>query len=367
MKHLKALVKKEFSHILRDPRSLLILLGMPIVQVLLFGFALTNEIKQARIVLLDHSKDRVTRQIRRELFSSGYFILKEELQSPAQLEKAFQKHHIKLALVFEPEFAEKLEEDHQAALQVITDASNPNTAITLTNYVRSIAGKYTQKHSNTSGYGRIQTKITMAYNPGQKGVFLFVPGVITVILMLISAMMTSITIAREKEMGNMEILLVSPLKPLSIIIGKTIPYILLSFTIGVTLLIMGRFVFGLPIEGSLWLLFMESLIFISTTLSLGILISTITHTQQSALLISLAGLMLPTILLSGFIFPLESMPKVLQWLSYLIPARWFNQIIKEILLKGNGLDLLWKETFFLTGMSLVFIFLSVKNFKTRLQ
>jgi ABC-2 type transport system permease protein len=365
MKRLIALIKKEMFHMLRDKRSMLILIGMPIVQVTLFGFALTNEIQQAKIAIFDQAKDEITQEVKRHLLASGYFKLTDQLSSHEEIEQTFQRKDIKLAIVFEPNFGKDLHNGENADMQVLVDASNPNTATTLINYVKAIVNDYSASLTTASA-SRIQTEIEMAYNPRQKGVYLFVPGVITVILMLISAMMTSITIAREKEMGNMEILMVSPLRPLTIIVGKTIPYIFLSFLIGIVLLLMGRFVFGLPIHGSLLLLLCESILFILTTLTLGIFISTQANSQQKALMMSLFGLMMPTILLSGFIFPIDSMPAVLQWLSHLIPARWFNQIIKDILLKGNGFVALIKETSILMGMMTLFVVLSILNFKTRM-
>lgn len=366
MSRLIAIIKKEFQHILRDKRSLFVLIGMPLAQVMLFGFALTNEIKQARVAFLDHAKDQATQELKQKLQASGYFKVTDRLASEEQIEETFQAKSIKLVLVFEPDFGENLYEAGGAQLQVLADASDPNTATTLINYVKSITRDYTSSLTGNSPK-LIQTETTMAYNPRQEGAFLFVPGVITVILMLITAMMTSITLAREKELGNMEILMVSPLRPFTIIIGKTVPYIILSFIIGLMLLVIGHFVFGLPVEGSLLLLFGESLLFILTILSLGIFISTKTNTQQAALMISLAGLMMPTILLADFIFPIDSMPQPLQYLSHIIPAKWYNQIIREILLKGNGFGALIMENIILAGMAVFFMLLSIRNFKTRLE
>jgi ABC-2 type transport system permease protein len=195
---------------------------------------------------------------------------------------------------------------------------------------------------------------------------MFVPGIITILLMLVCAMMTSISIAREKELGTMEILLVSPLKPIQIILGKVTPYMVLSLINAITILMLGYFVFGMPMRGNLALLLLEALLFIIMALSLGILISTISKTQQIALMISLAGLMMPTILLSGFIFPIENMPVVLQIFSNLMPSKWFIIIIKGIMLKGVGLQYIWKETLIIMLMTAVFIGLSVRNFKIRL-
>ena len=207
----------------------------------------------------------------------------------------------------------------------------------------------------------------MVYNAELKSVYMFVPGVMTVILMLVSAMMTSISITREKEQGTMEILLVSPLKPFQVIIGKVFPYIFLSVINAVVIVLLSIFIFNVPVKGSLFLLGFESILFIITSLALGILISTISATQQTAMMISLMGLMLPTILLSGFIFPISSMPLPLQVISNIIPAKWFIIIVKGIMLKGVDIVFLLKETLILFAMTLLFMGISVKKYKIRLE
>ncbi len=207
----------------------------------------------------------------------------------------------------------------------------------------------------------------MFYNEEMKGVYMFVPGLMALILMLISALMTSVTIAREKEFGTMELLLASPLKPREIILGKVTPYVLLSFVNAMTIVLLGFLVFDVPVVGSLWLLMLECMLYITLALSLGVLISTTAKTQQMAMFMSLLGLMLPTILLSGFIFPIENMPIVLQWLSAIMPPRWFIVIVKNIMLKGTGFAFIWKETLILLGMTLIFILVAVKRFKIRLN
>lgn len=213
----------------------------------------------------------------------------------------------------------------------------------------------------------INTEYKMLFNPEVKSVFMFIPGTITILLMLVSAMMTSISIAREKEMGTMEVLLVSPLKPIQIVVGKVIPYVVLSFINAITILLLAVFVFGMPIQGSLALLLAESLLFIVMALALGIFISTVARNQQVAMMVSMFGLMLPTLLLSGFIFPIENMPEVIQWLCNLMPTKWFIIIVKDIMLKGVGLAHIWQETLIIIGMTIFFIGLSVKKFKTRLE
>ncbi len=367
MKRFRAFVRKEFYHILRDWRTLIILFGMPLAQIMLFGFAITNEIKNANIAILDLSKDQYSQEITNKILASDYFILYKNLDHKSQINQAFRKGKIKEAIVFEQDFAQKLGKDHEAAIQIISDASDPNTASLLLNYTRAIIGKYQASLNKTFKFPiQITAEQKMLYNQELKGVYMFVPGLITIILMLISAMMTSISITREKEMGTMEILLVTPMHPAEIIIAKVIPYLLLAFIDAIIVLVIGYFVFEVPIRGSLILLLAETIVFILTALSLGIFISTMTNSQQAALLASLMGLMLPVIILSGFIFPVANMPKVLQVISNFIPATWFIIIIKGIMLKGSGFMMIWKETLILFGFILVFTVLSIKNYKIRL-
>ena len=367
MKRFKGFIKKEFYHIFRDKRSLFILFGMPIVQILLFGFAITNEINNVDIAILDHSKDVNTQEIFNKISASKYFSINQLITNEKDIETVFKKGKVKAVLSFERDFSKKLN-NNTATVQIITDATDPNTANTISNYVNSILQNYTQglNHDVAIAY-RITPQTRMNYNPELKSVFMFVPGVMTIILMLVSAMMTSISITREKELGTMEILLVSPLKPFLVIIGKVIPYIFLSIINAIVIIVLGIFVFKMPVQGSLVLLGLESILFIITALSLGILISTVAATQQTAMMMSLMGLMLPVILLSGFIFPISSMPVPLQILSNIIPAKWFIIIIKGIMLKGVGLQYLWKETLILLGMTLFFIGLSAKQYKIRLE
>lgn len=361
-------MKKEFLHIFRDPRTLLILFGMPVVQIILFGFAITNEIKNARIAILNPSKDYLSEQLVNKLLSSGYFQLERNLNSYSQIEQAFGEGKIKMAIVFPGSFAKDFNHLQRAQIQIIADASDPNMANTLTNYASAIIKDHERQiREADKGPLAIQTEVKMLFNPELKGVFMFVPGVMTLILMLVSAMMTSIAITREKELGTMEILLVSPLKPSLIIVGKVIPYLLLSFINALVIILMGVIIFQMPVHGSIFLLIAECMLFIFTSLTLGILISTCTSTQQTAMMISMIGLLMPTMLLSGFIFPLESMPMPLQVLSNIIPAKWFIIIIKDIMLKGVGMGVIWKETFILLFMTLFFIGVSIKNFKIRLS
>ncbi len=368
MKRFIGFVTKEFYHIFRDKRTMFILFGMPIAQIMLFGFAITNEINNVNIAILDESKDAETQKIITKINASKYFDIKQEISNENEIENVFKKGTIKAVLVFENHFIKNLETKKQAKVQVITDATDPNIANTITNYVNAILQNYTQQlnQENSAAYS-IQTQTQLYYNPELKSVFNFVPGVMTVILMLVSAMMTSISITREKELGTMEVLLVSPLKPFLVIIGKVFPYIFLSIINATIIVLLGYFVFQMPIVGSLFLVAFESILFIVTALSLGILISTVANSQQTAMMISLFALMLPVIILSGFIFPISSMPLPLQIISNIIPAKWFIIIIKAVMLKGATLGIIWKETIILIGMTIFFIALSTKKYKKRLE
>ena len=364
-----AFIKKEFLYIFRDYRTMLILFGMPLVLVLLFGFAITNDINNAHIAILDNSKDVVTREITRKLLSSHYFILDRYLKSDKEIKPAFRKGEIKEVVVFEKDFAKKIKTEGKAHVQLILDASDPNTANILYSYTKGIINTYVfRKLTREGGIPlRVNIQSTMLYNKELKSVYMFVPGIITVILMLVSAMMTSISITREKELGTMEALLVSPVKPGIIILGKVIPYVVLSFINLIIILLLSLFVFGMPMNGSMALLLGESLLFLFMSLSLGILISTVSKTQQQAMMLSMFGLMLPTILLSGFIFPIENMPVVLKLLSDIMPGKWFIIIIKNIMLKGIGITYFWKETLIILAMTLLFVGLSIKRFSIRLE
>lgn len=368
MKQFLGFVKKEFYHIFRDPRTLLVLFGIPVAQLLIFGFVVNNEIKNIRIAIYDPSKDADALEISNKIIASGYFILDRNLETITNVEDIFKEGNIKEIIVFEPGFSDKLQRDGTANIQILADASDANTANLIVNYTSAIIQDYIKKKNQLSEMPlQIQPEVRMVFNEGLKSVYMFVPGTMALILMLVSAMMTSISIAREKEMGTMEVLLVSPLKPVQIIIGKVIPYVLVAFVNAVTIIALGYFVFDMPVKGNLGFLLAESLLFISLALSLGILISTVAKSQQVAMFISLFALMLPTLLLSGFIFPIENMPILLQGISYIMPPKYFIIIIKNIMLKGTGLMYVWKETLILIGMMTFFILMSVKKFKVRLD
>lgn len=367
MKRFWGFLTKEFFHIFRDKRTLIILFGIPIAQVLLFGYVVTNEIKDVNIAILDHSKDEVTSEITDKLLSSGYFQLSKIINNEKEIEDIFKEGSIREVIIFEQNFGKKLRKNNKADLQIIADASDANTANLIVNYTSAIVNDYARTYISANLPVQISSEVRMYYNPELKGVFMFVPGIIAMILILISVLLTSISIVREKEMGTMEILLVSPLKPWQIILGKVIPYFILSFINAALIITIGKFVFGLPIEGSIILLLAVCMLYILLSLSIGIFISTVTDNQQAAMMISQFSLMLPTILLSGFIFPVENMPLILQGICQLMPAKWFIVILKSIMLQGGDISYIWKETLVLFLMTILFMILSIKKFKIRLE
>ncbi len=368
MKQFLFFVRKEFLHVWRDKRTMLILFGMPLVQILIFGFALTNEVKNTRIGILDNSRDETTSAIIHQLEASRYFDVVKIISSNSQLEPAFQEGSIKLAVVFPEKFQEQLLHTNVATVQLIGDATDPNTASTLINYASAVIMDYQSNMRNRASIPlKINTEMRMLYNPQLKGSYNFVPGVMAMVLMLVCAMMTSISIVREKELGTMEIILVSPIVPIRVVIAKMVPYFILSTVNIVSILLLSVFVLEVPIQGSITLLVAECLLFTITVLALGLLISSLTNSQEVAMLISLMGLLLPTIMLSGFMFPIENMPIPLQVVSNVVPAKWFFYIIKNIMIKGIGFEHVWKETLILLGMTIFFMTVSIKKFKTRLE
>ncbi len=368
MKQLRSFIKKEFFHIFRDPRTMLILFGIPVAQLLIFGTVIKNEIKDLHIAIYDQSKDETTQQITNKILSSGYFILDENLDNLDGIDAIFKKGKVREVIIFENNFGKNLVKEGSAKMQLIADASDPNTAKLAISYTTAIVNDYIKKlYPDMQIPMEITPEVRMFFNEEMKSAYMFVPGVMAMILMLISAMMTSISITREKELGTMEILLVSPLKPVQIIVGKVMPYLLLSIANAFIIVLIGHYFFGVPITGSFILLMLETVLFILMALCLGILISTVAKNQMVAMFISMIGLLLPTLLLSGFIFPIENMPLPLQILSYIMPAKYFIIIVRGIMLKGIGLTYIWQETAILLGMTLFFIAVSVRKFKIRLE
>lgn len=368
MKQFLSFIQKEFYHIFRDRRTLFILLAMPVVLLILFGYAITTEIKSAPVVILDYSRDEVTRKISDRLAASEYFELYRQAENREEVQALFRQGKARLAIVFPPGFARLPD----SQIQILADATDPNEATQLTAYATAVIqaelaeGAAVETLSLSAG-GRITPVTHLLYNPQMKGAYNFVPGVMGLILILICALMTSVGIVKEKETGTMEILLVSPLRPIYIIIAKAIPYLIVSMVNVGTILALSYFLLEVPIVGNLFLLISISVLYAIVALCLGLFISTVTQTQQAAMLISAVLLMLPVILLSGMVFPVENMPLLLQWLSNIVPAKWYIVAVKDVMIKGVGLSGVVKEIGILLFMALFIVTLSVRRFKIRLE
>lgn len=365
---MKSFIKKEFYHILRDKRTMLILLVMPVVQIILFGFAITTEVKNNHIAILAPSKDISTQRIINKLQASEYFTISEIINTPEDIGAAFKEKKINLIVVFSENFSSNLFHTGEASIQLITDATDPNQAILITGYATNIIRAYQEELMQDKQIPlQIVPEIRMLYNPQLKSAYNFVPGVMGLILMLICAMMTSIAIVREKETGTMEVLLASPIKPILIILSKMTPYFLISIINLTTILLLAYFVLEVPITGSLVSIVVVSLVFILVALSFGLLISSIVKTQVAAMLISGMGLIMPMILLSGMVYPIESMPPALQCFSCIIPARWFIDAMRKLMVQGVSPVFIFKDLLILLSMALFLIIISLKKFKIRLN
>jgi ABC-2 type transport system permease protein len=368
MKQLLVFIRKEFKQVFRDPRTLLIMFGLPIAQIILFGFALTSEVKNIDILISDQSKDVITTEIVAKIKATNYFIVHEKTIGDHEMDKTFKKGKIQCILVFPTGFNNDLTHQGHAPVQIITDGTDPNTAKTVVNYLTTLISGYQQEKFPSSALQyQIFTEPRMLYNEEDNGSMNYIPGVMALILMLVCTALTSVSIVKEKELGTMEILLVSPFKPVMVLIAKAVPYFILSLVNFTFILLLSVFLLHIDVRGSLLLLYAESALFILTCLSLGLLISNSTNAQQTALLISMMGMMLPTIIFTGFIFPLENMPWILRTVANIVPSKWYFIIVKSVMLKGLGFRYVWKETLILMFMTAVLLTIALKKFKIRLQ
>ena len=352
MKQFFSFVIKETKHITRDKRTMLMLFGMPIVMMLLFGFAVTNDVRNVRIIIVMSNADNATQQVADRLAASEYFTLTKVVATPNEAEKAIRDQKADMAIVFSPDFASR-----KSGYQLIVDGADPNMAQQWTTYANAVINNTEAKAVNTK----------LLYNPQMKSTYNFVPAIMGTLLMLVCAMMTSISIVREKEKGTMEVLLVSPTKPLMIIVAKLVPYLVLAFTILSIILLMSSFVLGVPIKGSLVWIYVVSTIYILLALSLGILVSTIAETQLVALLISAMLLMMPVIMLSGMMFPIESMPKILQYISAIVPTRYYISAMRKLMIMGTGIEEIYFEVTVLISMLIALMSLALAKFNKRLE
>jgi ABC-2 type transport system permease protein len=348
-------VRKETLHLVRDRQTLAILLLFPVVQVVIFGFAVRTDVQDVAVAIVDPTPDVATAELRERIAASDRFRIVGVLSSGQDLERRFRDGSVRQALVLPRGVERRIGRGDSLPIQLLTDGSDPNTGGIMQGYATAIVERWYRDAVPPGGDLRIEARPRMRYNPTLESAHLFVPGLVAFVLTIVSALMTAISIAREKETGTMEMLLVSPIRPVAIVAGKVIPYIVLGFVSVVLVLLAARLVFEVPLRGSLVLLLAESGLYIVTALALGIVISTKAPNQRTAMIAALAGLLLPTMILSGFIFPIDSLPRPLQILSYIVPARWFLTIVRGIMLKGAGLATLWQETLVLVGMTLLLL------------
>lgn len=368
MKQFKAFIIKEYYHIFRDKRTMLILLAIPLIQLLLFGFAITTEVRNVNIAILDLSIDISTQRIINQINASRYFNTASTINNSVEIEEAFKNGQVNMAIIFESNFHQNLFHTGKAQIQMVIDGTDPNQGRMQEQYASNIIMSYQQELLQEHNIPfQIVPEVKMLYNPQNKSAYNFVPGVMGLIIMLICAMMTSISIVREKEMGTMEVLLSSPIKPLYIILAKAVPYFTISVINLITILLLAYFVLDVPLAGSLISLLMVSFLYIFVNLTLGLLISNVVDNQVGAIIISGMGLMVPVMLLSGMIFQIESMPPVLQWISNIIPAKWYIMSIKKMMISGLSITTALREVVILCSMLIFLIIVNIKTFKTRLE
>lgn len=380
MKQFIVFVRKEFRHIFRDKRTMLILLVMPIIMIILFGFAITTEVKDSRVVILDHSKDEVTTRIQEHIRNNRYFTIVADVHSEKEIQQMFLENNADLAVIFSYNFSDEMRHSGKTSIQLLADGSEPNQAAVRTGYMQQILAGYLQDNiqqershaqmaqASTSSFTpsfQIIPVTKMLYNPQSRSEYNFVPGVIGLILLLICAMMTSISIVKEKEMGTMEILLASPLPPIVIVVAKLVPYFVISCMNLATILLLSVFLLNIPIAGSVMGFIAISLLYILVSLLLGLFISNCVSSQLAAMLLSLL-LIVPTVYLSGLAFPIESMPEALQNASAIIPARWYVEVARKLMIQGVEMKYVMHETAVLALMAVVLLGVSWKLFKVRL-
>jgi len=366
-KRFNSIVRKEFIHILRDPRSLMITFLMPLLMIFLFGNAVELDIKEINFGVIDQDNSQKSRELIEKFVNSGYFELKPITQDRGRIHELFKQRYVKAVLIIPVDYAKNILIKQRTNVQVIVDGSNSNTSSVIVNYVKMILASISNEINMQTIDVPVNIESRVWYNPDLESANFVVPGLIAIIMMMICALLTSITIVREKETGTMEQILVSPIKPYEIVFGKVLPYVIIAFFDGVIVLVAARFGFGVPINGSILLLALLSLFYLYASLSIGVFISTQAKSQLVAMMAALVITVLPSVMLSGFIFPIRSMPFALRVITYLVPAKYFLVIIRGIVIKGIGFQYLWTQTLFLFVLGTFLLGVSTKRFKTKLD
>ena len=368
MKELRMILQKEFIHIFRDRISFLLMLLMPVILVLLFGFTISTEIRNAKISIFDQAKDQQSQKLIEKILASGYFQIVSYPDNEAEIDRDFKLKNAKLALIIPNNFEESLAKERAVTLQIIGDVSDLNIASILNGYMQSVLYEYAEEYGNTSILTvSLPFHITekMQYNPEMNSVYMFVPGIITLIMIIVTALMSSITLSREMETGTMNMLLITPVKKIYVVVGKLIPYMIISFVCTLIILIISVFVFQMPINGNIFLLLLLCVIFMFTSSAFGLMISALVKTQLDAMMVTMMGLFLPTVLLSGFLFPLDNMPYIFQIIANIFPAKWFIIALKDVMIKGSGFTNIWFYLLILTGMAAFLVSISLSRIDKR--
>ncbi|MDR1672522.1 MAG: ABC transporter permease [Bacteroidales bacterium] len=366
MTALKGFIIKESKHILRDWKTLVILFVIPVALVLIIGYVVSIDVKDTVIGVYDKARDSESARLTARIASSGYFKPVKVITHDAEIAPAFRSGSIRMVVVIGERFGSRMLQNEGAVVQIIADASEANTAQLLSIYCEGVIQSFAAGE-DVVVKPPVEVEVRMFFNPSLNGVYMSIPGIMALVLIIITAMMTSLSITREKELGSMEILLASPLTPFQIIIGKVTPYLALATINAVTVVLLGYFVFRVPMTGSWELLFLINFVYIFLSLALGILISSLAPTQMVAMFASLFGLLLPTMLLSGFIFPLENMPWWLQALSRILPPRYYVEAVKAVMIQGSTLEVVWQRLIVMVAFGLIYMAAAVKKFKIRLD
>ena len=368
---IRELVRKEFIQLFRDKRNRVLLFAAPLIQILVFGYVVNFDIRNIRVALLDFSRTQESRNLVDDFTGSNIFHITHHLSSEKELTDLLLKGKVDMALQINPDFASLLRKGQTAPVQIIADGSMSNMASMRIAYASSVLDKFNretlrQLYPREMNYGKIDARIRTWYNPNLDSQYFFVPGIVAFVVMLTALLLTSIAIIREKEAGTMEQLIVTPLKSYEFIMGKTIPYIIVALAQMTAVIIFAIFWFEIPLKGSILLLFFTTFLFLLSTLGIGLFISAISSTQQQAMMTTFFFI-LPFLMLSGFIFPIENMPQVVQWLTYLNPLRFFLVIVRGIFLKGVGMEVLWPQCVALTVLGIIVFSGAIRLVKKRLD
>lgn len=378
-KQLRAFVQKEFLHILRDPYTLMILLLMPIVEMLLFGFALNMDVTNLKTIVIDHARDRYAQKLIDKIEHNPDFILIDHSADVKGISEMMQANRADVAFIIPEGLERDLTTQTHTEIGVIIDATDPNAAKIISGYASALIYALIEEDQQ-SQYGHstplqaeglqqptLQIETRMLYNPTMHSSYNFVPGVMGLVLVILCTIMTSVSIAREKERGNMELLLASPAHSTILVIAKAIPYFFLSLINLATILLLSYFVLGVPIRGSLAVILLLSMLYILLSLAIGLAISSLVSSQRDAILISGFGMMMPTIIFGGMLFPIANMPQVLQWISYIVPARYYISGCRKVMIQGLPISGITEELIILALLAFILTLLAIVNVRPRLK